>query len=145
MPRNPRPIKNILKYSGKVAELLKQASEQGALLQRVRAASDQQSASAILAALAHGGQLIIYAASPAWASRLRFTSRALLTQLAQQGERFTKVTVRVAAASATQRKLRSNRMRLSGENSRLITSTAEGLKDPDLRAAILRLAQHRSR
>ncbi|MCB1760468.1 MAG: DUF721 domain-containing protein [Gammaproteobacteria bacterium] len=142
MPRDPRPIQNVLKHSGKVAELLTRAAEQEALLQRVRAVSDKQSAQAILAALTSGSRLILYAASPAWASRLRFQSRTLLARLAQRKEAFTKVTVRVASAALNQRQLRYKRAPLSRENSQIITSTAESLKDRDLRAALLRLARH---
>jgi hypothetical protein len=89
--------------------------------------------------------LVLAADSPVWAARLRFHSTQLIRQLAESRTvKLRTVCVRIRPSGnrrTTQMPRRRNT--LSGNTSRLIEQAARDLSDPDLKAALLRLASRR--
>lgn len=87
------------------------------------------------------GQLHLAVDSPVWSARLRYYSPRLLQQLAARGT----VKVRTIETSVLPpRRSRPEpgrpRPRLSVQNGRLLSQTAQGIADQELRAALLKIA-----
>ena len=74
-------LKNLLKPSndGDLGQLVRRARDMGELTGRlVLALPDEQAAGIVAANLRDDGELVLIVASPAWASRLRYETEALL-------------------------------------------------------------------
>lgn len=91
------------------------------------------------------GCLRLFAATPAWASRLRFEAPRLLRVLSRQGVTSVRnIQVRITPpAAAKSGPLRH--VRLSQENARLLEQTARAIRDPRLAQALARLARRGQR
>ena len=86
-----------------------------------------------------GDTLVVFADSPVWATRLRYEAPRILSETG-----FRKLRVRVAAASATSPPAVRKAPSLPAAAAALLRETAAGVADPDLAAALLRLAsRHR--
>lgn len=142
MAREPRPIKDILNYSDMASGLLSRVREQSELLASVRRELEPPLNEHLIAALMRDKQLLLYADSSAWVSRLRFNSRALRERLASKGVVVSKITARISLPEPTRRTRKRPVQQLSRASSRLIEELAESISDVDLRVALQRLSRH---
>jgi hypothetical protein len=86
-----------------------------------------------------GDTLVVFADSPVWATRLRYEAPRILP-----GTGFRNLRVRVAPPAATVRPAVRKAPSLPGAAAALLRETAAAVADPDLAAALLRLAaRHR--
>ena len=83
------------------------------------------------------GRITLVADTPAWAARLRFHGPALLQKL---GRGLSQVRV-IISPPRQDRQPPRRRAQLSESSARLLGDTASGVDDPQLRAALLRLAR----
>jgi len=95
-----------------------------------------------LSAQRREGRLILHAGSSAWASRLRYFSRDLRIRLRDKGVPVQKIEVRVLIGNPRKTPPPRRARTLSSDNAELIGAVAEGIGDPDLRAALQRLSRH---
>ena len=87
-------------------------------------------------------QLIILTDSPVWQTRLRMYSQTMLEALHQHaGIKLNRVTLRLCPPKRAIKEKTVIHRTLSEQNSQLITQTANCVSDPDLQAALLRLAR----
>lgn len=87
------------------------------------------------------GCLLLFATTPAWASRLRFEAPRLQKLLARKGlASIRSVQVRIVPA-AEARSLPPRQMRMSRDTARLLEQTARAVQDPRLAQALARLAR----
>ena len=142
MARTPQALFDILNGSTAAASLVAQIREQSALLALVKRELEESVNAHLLATLMHDKQLILYADSPAWASRLRFGSRTLRGRLVSRGMEIRKITVRVFLQSGRRRGGPHTERHLSRANADVIETTAETIDDPGLRRALKRLSRH---
>ena len=141
MRRYPRPISAFISSSAQPTGLLEQLDHQRKLLRLVRTLLPTTLDPHCLAVLLKDKKLLLYTDSSAWASRLRFHSRELIQALASRGVSVTKINVRVLIRVERRGPKPRSMRRLSGENAALLRQTAEDLSDPDLSAALARLAK----
>ncbi len=89
-----------------------------------------------------GGILSLAAESPAWASRLRFHAPQILRDLRQNAHlQVNKVHVLVSPTRASVERPRRRRADLSHKSASLLHDTALNINDPQLRAALFRIAR----
>jgi hypothetical protein len=94
-PTRPKALKGLLGDSPRLARLAQNAARLGALTASVREALPPEIQPHLTAASVRDDTLVLTADSPAWAARLRFHGREILTFLATgQGIRATRVSVR---------------------------------------------------
>lgn len=87
------------------------------------------------------GCLLLFAATPAWASRLRFEAPRLHKLLARKGlASIRSVQVRIIP-EAEARSLAPRKLRMSRDTARLLEQTARAVQDPRLAQALARLAR----
>ena len=141
-----RRLSSINDYLGKgsvIQKLLSKSHEQQVLLRQVRSQLPAPLNEHCVAAVIKARRLLIYTDASIWASRLRFSSRDLLRQLAGNGINLEKITVRVMLSKSPPKHAKSHPARqLSTENADMIRQTADGISDPALRAALRRLGKH---
>ncbi|MCP4284563.1 MAG: DUF721 domain-containing protein [Gammaproteobacteria bacterium] len=142
MPKAPRALVKILKFSGAAAALVARVRDQSALLALIKRELDPPLKDHVLAALLRDKQLILYADSSAWASRLRFYSRTLRSRLTGENFQINKITVRITLRPEEKRRTQGGNRKLSLENSALIEQTADAIDDASLRQALKRLSRH---
>lgn len=93
-----KSLENLLNPNkdGGLGDLVRHAREMGDLVQALQQALPPDDRPAIVAANVRGdGELVILAATPAWASRLRFETEALLQAARATGTDVSRCTVRV--------------------------------------------------
>lgn len=91
-------------------------------------------------------QLIILTDSPVWQTRLRMYSQTILEALHQHaGIKLNRVTLRLTPKKRIIEKPQPIFRTLSNNNAKLITQTANGISDPALQAALLRLSRHKQK
>lgn len=89
------------------------------------------------------GRAVVYASSPVWFSKLRHQQQQLLHGLRARcpGVGLTALHLRVAPGAAARLSVRRHRVPvLSPPVRELLAASAQGIADPDLRAALQRLA-----
>ena len=91
---NPLPLYRLVEQGEQTSHLLRMLRRQQALLEEVRARLPDPLGSHCLHARISGNTLILHVDSPAWASRLRFQSNALLQALREQAPGLKKLSVR---------------------------------------------------
>lgn len=89
------------------------------------------------------GRAVIYASSPVWFSKLRHQQQQLLQCLRARcpSAGLTALHLRVAPGGAARTRSRLPAPALSPPVRKLLAASAEGIADPDLRAALERLAK----
>lgn len=143
MKKRPRRLSECLNTGTTMQALLSNSRLQQALLLQVRTLLPAPISEHCAGVVQHGRQLLLYADSSAWAGRLRFVTRGLTAQLKQSGLNLDRITVRVLLKANPRQQKKSHRIRqLSSDNAALLVETAETIDDPDLRAAMKRLARH---
>jgi hypothetical protein len=141
---NQRPLLITDLFKGKQAfrDLISKSQEQYALLQQVRRLIPAPLNSHCAAAIKKNTQLVIYVDSSTWASRLRFSVRALTQQLKAQNIPIERITVRVLINTKPVTTKRGPIRKMTPDNASIINQTADGIADPSLRAALKRLGKH---
>lgn len=77
--------------------MVERAQAMGALTESLSAALPGDFAGSLVAAnIRDNGELVVIAASPAWAARLRFETEKLLKAASQTGEQVTRCSIRVS-------------------------------------------------
>ena len=142
MRKRPHIIGDYLRSDDNIRHMLSIQREQHALLLQIRATLPHPLDLHCLAVVRDENRLLLYSDTSAWASRLRYITRNLGNQLRQQGLNVGKVTVRVSVGNRPKQPKRHSVRRLSPDNAALIKQTAEGISDPNLSAALLRLSRH---
>lgn len=85
---------------GDLASIVRRAQDMGKLATALMRALPPEEGAAILAAnIRADGELVVLCESPAWASRLRFSSDALLAAAKAEGAAVSRCSVRVARKS----------------------------------------------
>ncbi len=138
----PRPIKQLL-ATGTVPDLIAHARQLQSLSTALRRCLPADAASHVQVVHWSDGQLTVQVDSTAWATRLRYLSPQLLRQLQQLPE-FTaahRIALNIAPA-ATPAVTIAQPFHLSPAGARIIDANAETIADPQLRAALKRLARH---
>lgn len=128
-----------------VAELLRLAAKRERLLAVVKGLLDERVSRHIVGTDYHAdGELVILCESPAWATQLRFLQRSLIPALAAKGMTVREVAVRVMPPSEERpAPPPTPATPMSEETVSIIEQIAAHTSDPDLSAALLRLAKHR--
>ena len=94
-PSRPKALKSVLGDSQRLGRLAESAARLGALTASVREALPPEIQPHLTAASVRDDTLVLTADSPAWAARLRFHGREILTFLAvRQGIRAARISVR---------------------------------------------------
>jgi hypothetical protein len=94
----PKSLGNLLNPNdhGELGDIVRHAREMGQLLGALqRALAPDEAASVLAANIRDGGELVVLAASPAWAARLRFQADILVAAARTAGARVASCTVRV--------------------------------------------------
>ena len=142
----PRPVGDFLRRR-KLKLLQREAEAQQSLLKQVRALLTAPLEPHCTAARLSEGQLVLFADSSAWASRLRYLVPDILEGLRRAGVEASAIRIRVAleSPSATQPPARPKQpaRRLSAANAELLLQVAASMTDPALGAALRRLGRHR--
>jgi hypothetical protein len=83
--------------NGDLGSIVRHARDMGELAAALaRVLSPEEGASIVAANVREDGELVVLCQSPAWASRLRFSSAALLDAARAHGEKASRCTIRVA-------------------------------------------------
>jgi hypothetical protein len=144
MATSPLPLNELLQNCNFLRQLGARLSQQRALLEQVRLQLPEYLAPHCQAVVFEAGRLTLYAASPAWASRLRYLVGELKQGLGSRITGLREVRVRVIGADILPppgpdpEPIRP----LSTRNRAILRETAEALQDPGLSQALLRLARH---
>ena len=138
-----KSLHKLLKSRKALAQLGKKLAEQNSLLLRIQALLEPALAHNCTGAILHGNVLSLLVESPVWASRLRYLAPQLQRQLKHQGLVLQRIHVKIALQGHRPSRQRYLLARpLSRQNAQLLESTAEGMSDDRLKAALLRLSRH---
>ena len=95
----PKRLENLLNPNdnGGLGDIVRHAREMGDLVEMLQMSLSAEEAGSIVAAnIRDDGELVILAASPAWASRLRFETEKLVNAASATGATVTSCSVRVS-------------------------------------------------
>lgn len=139
----PQPLAKLLRSKDRHLSAL---TERGLLLARltesVRNHLPLPCADHCRVANLYDDRLVVAVDSPAWSARLRFHAPELTRRLQRQhGLGIRQIRVVVSPSIETVVPRQRVRRDLSHKSARLLQQTAEGITDPGLRAALLRLAR----
>ena len=98
----PKRLENLLKPSndGGLGDIVRHAREMGDLVEMLQMSLSAEEAGSIVAAnIRDDGELVVLAASPAWASRLRFETDKLISAASATGATVNSCSVRVCRDS----------------------------------------------
>lgn len=135
--------KVLLGKKGEVEHLVTQTNELKRLTRLLQAELNPSLAPHCHVARLTPPQLTIVVDSPAWSTRLRFQSPALLRQLARKHQIFQGVThieIKIYPARLQRRAPPSAPRHISPDAATVITDMANSVDDPGLKQALLRLA-----
>jgi hypothetical protein len=143
MSEKARHINNFLRRNRAAAGLLEGVDRDARLLEAVRCALAPVLQPHCLHAALEGGRLSLVTDGPVWASRLRFATPELLAGLRGQGLVADEARVRVAPARgpALRTAAKGAHLALSRGTIAHLREAAAEMEDPDLAAALLRLAE----
>ncbi|MFM1891957.1 MAG: hypothetical protein RLZ44_1034 [Pseudomonadota bacterium] len=139
MSHKPRPIGNLLRQEGLLKCLQSELDQQTALLHRLRALLPSAARPHLVAARLHQHKLILYADTPAWVTRLRFQAPQLRAAAAENSHQISELKIRIHIPERAG--IKPQPARLSAAAATAIREGAAGIDDPQLRAALQRLAR----
>ncbi len=123
--------------------MISRSRKQQLLLQQVQSLLPEPLSGHCVGVVKNASRLLLYADSSAWAGRIRFITSELGVKLRECGLKVDRISVRVLLNNPPPKHIKSHRLRqLSADNASLITETAETIGDPELSAAMKRLARH---
>lgn len=140
--RKPQRAAYFLRSASVLESMQASVCDQEKMCALVRSLLPENLASHCLYVQSKDGQLLIYADSSAWASRLRFFSRDLTARLKDAGRSVKKINVRVLLTNPERPKPSRCARLLSTDNAALLAAVAEGIDDPALADALRRLSRH---
>lgn len=142
MTSRPVPLRSFLESNRQFGNLLGQIRASQRTTEYVRHLLPTELASHLTAALREGDRLVLFAASPVWASRLRFAIPALRTSL-DASIRDVRIRITPEGGIARTRDRKGLQVRfLSPQSADQIRNIAMAIADPQLSQALLRLASH---
>ncbi len=139
-----KPLNNYLKIHTEFATIRAHMQQNQASLELVKSLLPSPLNDHCIALVLKQDQLILYTDSSAWASRLRYFSRELVTRLKNKHKEINKVSVKIMVDNKkimAKSKTRAARL-LSTENANLLSRVADHTSDPELQAALRRLSSH---
>lgn len=140
MKSKPRRLRQLMEHSAE-SSLLHQVSLQSKLLDLVRKNLPSDQAAHCTHARLNGSLFLVYADSPAWASKLRFTTTNLLSALRKDLPGIANIRVKTAPpVNLTRDRARKAAILSSLNASQTLLDSAKGLDDQALSEAIGRLA-----
>ena len=140
MSRSPRSVRRLLKDKPSLRLLELEISAQKALLSQIRQLLPEDLARHLLAARKRDQQLVLHTDSPAWATRLRYSSAHLLDSLRADDPSLRGIRVRLMVSRQSPRR-RLPPARHSNTAASIIHESALDTKQPALRAALNRLSE----
>jgi len=142
-----KPLNNYLQIHTKFATIRAHMQQNQDSLQLVKSLLPEPLNHHCLSLVLKQNHLILYTDSSAWASRLRYFSRELVTRLKNKHKDINKVSIKIMVDNkkvVTKSRIREARL-LSTENANLLTRVADHTSDPELQAALRRLSSHHKR
>lgn len=142
MKSKPRPIRDLLEHSATVGALMRDLRQQQQLLATVRALLPANQASHCLDARLHRGVLTLFADSPVWTNKLRFTTPRLLSEVRRAHPGVASIAVRTFPRRQFQGPKRHRRKAVPSKRAAaLVEDGALAVVSPSLRSALMRLAR----
>ncbi len=145
MSRKFQPLNNYLQNSVEFATIRAKLQQNQGLLQYIQGVLPTPLNGHCVGLSVKPNQLILYADSSAWASRLRYFTGELASKLNNKHLYFNKIYVKVAIdnrQTSTKSSRRKTKL-MSQQNSEQLQKIAQHTSDQDLRAALIRLSSHR--
>lgn len=139
----PRPIRRLLETEVRSLNgLMEHARRLERLAREIRAALPHPLADHCRLANVRRGSLILQVDSAAWATRLRYQVPGLLKQFRKHASlaQVTDIKIRVTPPDSPKSIRPFRSARLSPSSAKMLMDTAEAITDPDLGAALRRLA-----
>jgi hypothetical protein len=142
MTSRPVPLRSFLESNRRFGNLLSRIRASQRTLEHVRHLLPTELAPHLTAALREGDRLVLFAASPVWASRLRFAVPVLRASL-DAPIRDVRIRTAPERGIAPTRNRRSLQVSLlSPQSADQIRQIATAIADPQLSQALRRLASH---
>ena len=143
MSHSKKPVfRSALDFEGRsLAVCLEKIAEQNQLLRIVRTALPPSIAEHASHCVVSGARLLIYTASAAWASQIRFYQEAILNKLQQSGQqKITRIQVKVLLQPVETRTARTAQLP-SPETVQFMLHVVDEKSDDELDKAFARLAK----
>ena len=142
MPAKPRRITQLLQHDSGLKPLYSEIQRQRQLLALVRKSVPPSLAAHCCSARIDGTVLYLVTDTPVWVSKLRFQAPALLSALRTRHPALASIKVRCDRPQRpTGRRRAVPRARHSNQAADRVGESAEGISNPALRLALLRLAR----
>lgn len=144
MTERPTPISRLLANpSSGLSRLLLRLDVHQRLLRQVQESLPHSLSGHCLAVTLRDARLTVFADSSAWSTRLRYHIPIVQEKLAQDhGPSISEIKLRVLPRSQPPISTGHPAQRLSQQSAQVIRTTAANTDDPELRAALFRLAGH---
>ncbi len=142
-----KPLKNYLQIHTEFATIRAQMQQNHAALEQVKALLPSPLNDHCLSLVLKQNQMVLYTDSSAWASRLRYFSRELVTRLKNKQIHINKISVKIMVDNRrikARHRVREARL-LTSENADLLSRVADHTPDPELQAALRRLSSHQKK
>ncbi len=140
------PLKRLLQSRGsELPSVFQRARHLADIMHAVRASLSGKLAAHCLGVSVVRNTLVLFADSAPWATRLRYEQKAILAAVSREtGLSFARISLRVqpGAAARQPEPRRPARAPLSAANRHALESAARGISDPELAAALRRLAKN---
>ncbi len=140
-----KPLKNYLQNCTEFATIQANMQQNSSLLKLVQGLLPPPLNDHCIGLVAKNDHITLYTGSSAWASRMRFFSPELITNLRKNNIDINKISVRIMMDERERTVSHKERgaQLLSTKNADLIQRVADHTPDPELRAALRRLSSHR--
>lgn len=142
MPVKPRRIQQLFVQNSVLKPLYEQVQRQRQVLAAVRKTLPPNMARHCNGAHLDGTVLNLFTDSPVWVSKLRFQAPALLSKLRSRYPGIASIAIRCESPQkALSERAKLPPARHSNAASQSVSDSVEGISNPALRAALLRLAR----
>jgi len=142
MPAKPRRVTQLLQHDSALKPLYSEIQRQQQLLAQVRKSLPPSLAAHCCGARLDGSVLHLLTDTPVWVSKLRFQAPALLGTLRRRHPALASIKVRCDKPQRSAGRRRAvPRARHSNQAAKRVGESAEGISNPALRIALLRLAR----
>lgn len=144
MPTKPlyHPISRFMRSDKSLESLAIQSRQNDELLIAVRSRLPDPLCDHCLAAVLADNILTLFVDSPAWTARARFLKEPLQQDLQPLGISFAQLKIKILPPSNPKKAPRHPCPGISPENATLLSQSALGIEEPQLRQSLLRLASH---
>lgn len=140
MKPRPTQVQHYFSAGSEIAGLLEKARDSLRVTGQVRKLLPDELAGRLSAAIRDGDRLVLLAESPVWAARIRFSVPNLRLKL--PGVRDIRVRAVPPESASSARQPPRKPPPPSAESAEQIKIIANGVTDPELRQALMRLAAH---